>query len=440
MVPVKKEKIDLFLHPIHRFMQATTTAGIVLMASAVIALIWANSPWRESYYHLWEYNLAITFADHSVSKSLHQWINDGLMSIFFFVVGLELKREILAGELSSFKRALLPLVAALGGMVVPAVLFLVFNPHEPQSSGWGIPMATDIAFALGIISLLGTRVPVSLKIFLTALAIADDLGAVLVIAFFYTSDISLLSLGAGAGFLIVLIGANYLGVRSTLFYAVVGIAGLWLAFLMSGVHATIAGVLLATTIPARTKVDETTFTEKLKKFVAEFASIPPNNVTLLDPEQNHIINKIHKITSQATTPLQHLEHNLHPWVAFGIMPLFALSNSGIEVSSSLFTTTFFEGISMGIFTGLVVGKLAGVFITSWIVVKLNLAALPQGVTFKHIFGAGMLAGIGFTMSLFITGLAFTDQAAITEAKVGVFIASTVAGLLGYSYFRWIIRN
>ncbi|HEY3402550.1 MAG TPA: Na+/H+ antiporter NhaA [Ohtaekwangia sp.] len=435
---MKKEKIDLFLHPIHRFMQATTTAGIALMASAVVALVWANSPWQESYYHLWEYNLTISLADFAVSKSLHHWINDGLMSIFFFVVGLELKREILAGELSSLRRALLPLVAAAGGMIVPAVLYLTFNPHEPQAAGWGIPMATDIAFALGIISLLGNRVPVSLKIFITALAIADDLGAVLVIAFFYTSDISLLSLGAGAGFMIVLVTANYLGVRSTLFYAIVGIAGLWLAFLMSGVHATIAGVLLAMIIPARTKIDELTFTDQLKKFVAEFASIPPNKVTLLEPEQNHVIHKIHKITSAATTPLQHLEHNLHPWVAFGIMPLFALANSGIEISSSLFTSTFFAGISMGIFTGLVLGKVTGVFLSSWIVVKLNLAVLPQGVTFKHIFGAGLLAGIGFTMSIFITGLAFTDQATLTEAKVGVFMASTVAGLLGYSYFRWVV--
>jgi Na+:H+ antiporter, NhaA family len=264
------------LDPISRFVRAETTAGVLLFGSAIIALIWANSPWADHYHHLWENHLSITFAGYTIDKDLHHWINDGLMSMFFFVVGLELKREIMAGELSDPRKAMLPLFAALGGMIVPALIYFFFNRSGPESSGWGIPMATDIAFALGILALLGKRVPISLKVFLTALAIADDLGAVLVIAFFYTSEISFMNLGVGLFFISILLVANYLGVRQTLFYGIVGIAGVWLAFLMSGVHATIAGVLAAMAIPARTKIDEINFVASMESMVQHFKSIPPN--------------------------------------------------------------------------------------------------------------------------------------------------------------------
>jgi len=277
------QKVDKIFKPIERFLHSESTAGIVLLISAVIAMIWANTAWHDSYHHLWEYNISIYVGDYGINKTLHEWINDGLMAMFFFVIGLELKREIMAGELSDMGKAMLPLIAAFGGMVLPALIYFIFNPTGSTSYGWGIPMATDIAFALGIMSLLGKRVPLSLKIFLTALAIADDIGAVLVIAFFYTSNISMISLGLGGLFLAVLLGANYLGVRSTLFYGIVGIGGLWLAFLMSGVHATIAGVLAAFAIPARTKIDEEKFIQILEDQLQKFHAYHPMMLLCLSP-------------------------------------------------------------------------------------------------------------------------------------------------------------
>lgn len=427
---MKFEKIDTLLKPFNRFIHRESTAGIFLLVCSVVALVLANSPWSEAYHHLWEYEFSIGFAGHVVSNSLHHWISDGLMAMFFFVVGLELKREIMGGELSSPKNAILPLAAAVGGMVAPALIYACFNYGKPSISGWGIPMATDIAFALGVLSLLGNRVPLSVKIFLTALAIADDLGAVLVIALFYTSEISTINLTTGAVFMIVLLTANYLGVRSTLFYGIVGIGGLWLAFLMSGVHATVAGVLAALTIPARTKIDEVGFVRRLRMYVSEFERIPPNNVSLLEPEQLYVVEKIKSLTKAAGTPLQQLEHALHPVVLFVVMPVFALANAGIS----------FEGVSlqgavtsasMGVFFGLLAGKFIGVVGTSWLFIKIGWAKLPGDMTFKNICGLGMLAGIGFTMSLFITNLALQSPAAALEAKIGILTASLLAGIVGF---------
>ena len=412
-------------------MHGESTAGIVLLISAVIAMIWANSAWSGSYHHLWEYKISIQAGEYGISKTLHEWINDGLMALFFFVIGLELKREIMAGELSDMGKAILPLIAALGGMLLPALIYFLFNPGGPQSNGWGIPMATDIAFALGIMSLLGNRVPLSLKIFLTALAIADDIGAVLVIAFFYTSDISMLSLGIGALFLMLLLAANYMGVRSTLFYGLVGIAGVWLAFLMSGVHATIAGVLAAFAIPARTKIDEEKFIQVLEDQLREFHAIPPNDVTLLEPAQYKVIEKINRLTKAAGTPLQKLEYKLHSWVSYLVMPLFAFSNSGITLHSGFLNDVFSSSITLGIIMGLVVGKFVGVLMFCWVAVKTKITTLPHGVTWKQIIGVALLAGIGFTMSLFITTLAFKDVQLVTDAKLGIFIASIISGVAGY---------
>jgi len=428
---MKEERIDRFLRPVEGFMHAESTAGVVLLLAALAAIIWSNSPWSGSYFHLWDHELAISVGEYGIKKTLHHWINDGLMAMFFFVVGLELKREIIAGELSNIRKAILPLTAAIGGMVFPALIFILFNPTGVASNGWGIPMATDIAFALGIVSLLGKGVPLSLKIFLTALAIADDLGAVLVIAFFYTSDISIMSLGVGAIFLIVLLVSNYLGVRSTLFYCLVGIAGLWLAFLMSGIHATIAGVLAAMAIPARTKIDERKFVDRLETQLKRFHAIAPNDVTLLEPEQHEIIARIIRLAKAAITPLQDLEHQLHPWVAYLVMPLFAFANAGIQLNAEVFNATFFQGVSMGVLTGLVVGKFFGVVGVCWVMIKLRLASLPRDWNWGHLCGVALLAGIGFTMSLFITTLAFTDAGLITEAKAGIFIASIISGMAGY---------
>jgi len=427
---MKFEKIDTLLKPFNRFIHSESTAGIFLLVCSVAALVLANSPWSDAYHHLWEYEFSIGFAGHSVSNTLHHWISDGLMAMFFFVVGLELKREIMGGELSSPRNAILPLAAAVGGMVVPALVYAFFNYGKPTMSGWGIPMATDIAFALGVLSLLGNRVPLSVKIFLTALAIADDLGAVLVIAIFYTSEISTVNLITGTVFMFVLLTANYLGVRSTLFYGIVGIGGLWLAFLMSGVHATVAGVLAALTIPARTKIDEVGFARRLRLYVSEFERIPPNDVSLLEPEQLHLVEKIKSLTRAAGTPLQQLEHALHPVVLFVVMPVFALANAGISFEGITFQGVA-TSVSMGVFFGLLLGKFVGVVGASWLLIKMGWVQLPGDMTFKNIYGLGMLAGIGFTMSLFITNLALQSPVAALEAKIGILTASLLAGIVGF---------
>lgn len=432
---MRLDPIDKYLLiPMNRFISNSTTSGILLFASAIIALILANSPFKDAYHHFWEHTFTIGFSDFIISKSLHHWINDGLMSVFFFVIGLELKREIMAGELSKPKDAILPIFAGLGGMVVPALLYLLWNSTGEASNGWGIPMATDIAFALGILYLLGDRVPISLKIFLTALAIADDLGAVMVIAFFYTSDISTISLLVGGGFLTVLVLANILGVRNTAFYGVIGIGGLWMAFLLSGVHATIAGVIAALTIPANVKIGDKNFVKKMNELTNKFERSMPNNVTLVTPNQLHILDDIRHYSKAAMTPLQRLEHSMHPLVGFVVMPIFALANAGITFSDSFFDDLG-SNISLGVIFGLVLGKFIGIVGFSKILIKLKLATLPEGVNWRQIYGVAMLAGIGFTMSLFVTDLAFIDSAYILQAKIGIFVASLFCGIGGYLTLR-----
>ncbi|MDY0343105.1 MAG: Na+/H+ antiporter NhaA [Lentimicrobium sp.] len=427
----KKEPVERWIiDPIGRFVNNSTTSGIVLFSAAFMAIVLSNSPFADTFHGFWETKLSIGFADWQLSKDLHHWINDGLMAVFFFVVGLELKREIISGELSNPRNAILPVAAAIGGMLVPAAIYLIFNPSGEVHSGWGIPMATDIAFALGILYLLGDRVPVSLKIFLTVLAIADDLGAVLVIAFFYTSDINMISLLTGAGFMVVLIGANLIGVRNTLFYGIIGIGGLWLAFLMSGVHATIAAVLAAFTIPANVKYNELAFERKLNTLMTLFHNADPNNSPTVTLEQLHILEKIRYISKHAITPLQQLEHSMHPLVAFIIMPVFALANAGIVLSAeSLAHLT--STVTMGVFFGLLIGKFIGVVGSVTLLTRLRIASLPPGFTLRHLMGTGLLAGIGFTMSLFISELAFKNKLYVEEAKMGILLASLVAGILGY---------
>jgi NhaA family Na+:H+ antiporter len=319
-------------------------------------------------------------------------------------------------------------------MVVPALVFLLWNSTGEASNGWGIPMATDIAFALGIVYLLGDRVPTSLKIFLTALAIADDLGAVLIIAFFYTSDVSSMSLLAGSGFLTVLIMANILGVRNTVFYGLIGIGGLWLAFLLSGIHATIAGVLAALTIPAKVKIEDDHFVNKINDLIHKFKRSAPNKVSLVTPDQLYILDDIRHYSKAAMTPLQRLEHGMHPLVGFVVMPIFALANAGITFSSSFFADMS-SNISLGVIFGLILGKFIGIVGFTKIAIKLKLATLPANVNWKHIYGVAMLAGIGFTMSLFISELAFTDLSYIVQAKIGIFIASLFCGIGGYLILR-----
>lgn len=420
----------ILIKPLARFINNSTTSGILLFLSAVVALVLANSPLKDAYHHFWEYKFTIGFNDQLLSKSLHHWINDGLMSVFFFVIGLELKREVMAGELSTPKNAILPVFAGIGGMVVPALCFLIFNASGETAAGWGIPMATDIAFALGILYLLGDKVPASLKIFLTALAIADDLGAVLVIAFFYTSDISTVSLLVGAAFFVVLVLANILGVRNTVFYGIIGIGGLWLAFLLSGVHATIAGVIAALTIPATVKIQDKTFVAKMNTLTNKFENSAPNNVTLVTHDQLHILEQIRFFSKAAMTPLQRLEHAMHPLVAFVIMPIFALANAGITFTDG-FMDNLVSNVSLGVICGLMLGKFIGIVLMSKLLVRLKLAQLPKGVNWTQLYGVAMLAGVGFTMSLFITDLAFTNPVYVLQSKIGIFAASIACGTAGY---------
>jgi NhaA family Na+:H+ antiporter len=432
---MRTDPIDkILLIPVSRFISNSKASGIVLFSAVIIALILANSPFKSAYHHFWENTFTIGFSDFKVSKSLHHWINDGLMSIFFFVIGLELKREVMAGKLSRPKDAILPLVAGVGGMVIPALLYFSFNSSVDSSSGWGIPMATDIAFVLGILYILGDKVPIALKVFLTALAIVDDIGGVMVIAFFYTSDISTISLLIAGGFLSILIFANILGVRNTIFYAVIGIGGFWMAFLLSGIHATIAGIIAALTIPANVKIQDNRFVKKMNTLTNDFEDSTPNNVTLVTHYKLNILEKIRTYSTAAMTPLQRLEQSMHPFVAFVIMPIFALANAGITFSDSFFENLG-SNVSLGVIFGLVIGKFIGIVSISKTLVMLKIAVLPEGVNWRHIYGAATLAGVGFTMSLFITDLAFVNPAYIIQAKIGIFIASIFCGITGYLILR-----
>jgi NhaA family Na+:H+ antiporter len=431
---INVQPIDILINPMRRFIQKSSTSGIILFSSAFVAILLANSPWADAFHHFWETEFSIGYNGRMVSKSLHHWINDGLMAIFFFVVGLELKREIMAGELSTVRKAILPVAAAAGGMLVPAAIYLLFNGQGPSSAGWGIPMATDIAFALGVLFLLGDKVPISLKVFLTALAIADDIGAVLVIAFFYTSEIHTESLVTAAINLAIMFAASRLGVRSMLFYAIFGIGGLWVAFMQSGVHATIAAVLAAFTIPASVKVNEHYFSQRMQDLLNRFRVAEPNDNPLVTGEQLHLIENMREVSKKALTPLQRLEHALHPMVAFVIMPIFALANAGIPLSEGLIQQVT-SPVTLGIFFGLLAGKFIGVVGMVSLFTTMKWAVLPDGMTRKHLLGAGFLAAIGFTMSLFISELAFTDKVFKEEAKLGILLASVLASVVGYFLIR-----
>ncbi len=416
---------------ITNFIKEESLGGFILIFVTIIAVIWANTRFYDFYHYLWhELKLGISFGSFELKGSLNHWINDGLMTLFFFTVGLEIKREVLAGELSSVKKASLPIIAAVGGMIIPAIIYAIINYNNPDFiKGWGIPMATDIAFALGLMSLLGNKVNINLKIFLIALAIADDLGAILIIAVFYTESINTAQLINAAIFLIVLIGANRLGVRRTSFYAIVGLIGVWLSFIYSGVHASIAGILIALTIPVRAKVSEDSFINNLDKLLSKFKKEKPNDSTLLTQKQAHIIDDIGELSDKAHTPLQKLEHALHPVTVYFILPLFALANAGVHVEGNLLNLLF-HPIAIGIILGLVLGKFLGISLFTKLMVKFKLVSLPDGVNWKQIYGVGFLAGIGFTMSIFISDLAFVSAEFIQIAKVGIFFASFLSAVIG----------
>lgn len=424
--------IDRVTRPIQKFIQQEKSGGIVLGISVIIALILANTPLAEGYFSFLSQKFGFQFNGETYFKlSILHWINDGLMAIFFFVVGLELKREMVGGELSNPRKALLPIVAALGGMLVPALIYISLNPTGEPGNGWGIPMATDIAFALGVLYLLGNRIPLSIKVFLMALAIIDDLGAVLVIALFYTSEISLISLAIGLGLVLVMFIANRMGVRNVVFYAILGILGVWVAFLLSGVHATIAAVLAAFTIPSDVRIKENTYVKKMQDYLAQFKAVDPNDkIPTLTNEQLHILENIQEATHQAMTPLQRLEHAMHPMVTFLILPIFALANAGVSLAidpEHLFSTH----VALGVTLGLLVGKVVGIFGFTSLAVRLKIAPMPSGMTGRNLLGIAFLGSIGFTMSLFITSLAFQTEDYMNQAKIGIFTASIIGGILGY---------
>lgn len=418
--------------PIKLFMGREKSGGIVLILSVALAMILANSNIAESYFHFFEQEVGfIVNGEPYLNYSLHHWINDGLMAMFFFVVGLELKREFIGGELADIRNTILPIGAAIGGMIVPALIFLSLNIGTPQTMGWGIPMATDIAFALGVVYLLGDKVPVSAKVFLTTLAIVDDLGAVLVIAFFYTSELSIASLLFGLGFLAVMFIGNRLGIKSLFFYAVLGIGGVWVTFLLSGIHATIAAVLAAFMIPADAKINESVYLKRMKKLTRRFEKEEPNEVRTLEEGQVDVLTHIQHDTEIAIPLLQQLEHKMSPIVTFLIMPIFAIANAGISFTDLSLSDIFSTHVAVGVTLGLLLGKPIGIIGATFLMVKMRWATLPSAITRRTLLGLGMLASIGFTMSMFISTLAFTDELLMTQAKLGIFLASILGGIGGY---------
>ena len=432
----QKELESRLVIPTLQFLHRERSSGIVLGIFVLLALVLANSPFHEAYTHFLEHHFGFSINGQTyLDFSLEHWINDGLMSMFFFVVGLELKREFIGGELRDLRKVTLPVVAALCGMLFPAAIYLIFNAGAATSQGWGIPMATDIAFALAVLQLLGNRVPMSAKVFLTTLAIVDDLGSVVIIALFYTTEISFASLAIGFVVLTVMFAGNRLGVKSVWFYGVLGIGGVWLAFLTSGVHATISAVLAAMVIPADARIPEAAFLARIRKLTRQFENAAPNDVRTLEPEQVEILARVQADSSRAIPPLQRLEHGLHPLVAFVVMPIFALANAGISFVDLNLGAVFSNGVAIGVMAGLLVGKPVGIVFAVWITERLGFGRRSRGMTWQRVWGLGFLAGIGFTMSMFITMLAFTSPENAIQSKLGIFAASIVGGIAGYIILR-----
>ena len=417
-----------------RFFNSEATGSILLLICTIAALTWANSPWSGVYFRLLHSKIGFTWNDSTFALSWSHWVNDGLMALFFFVVGLEIKREIIVGELSTVKKAILPVAAAAGGMLLPALIYAAFNRDAPGSRGWGIPMATDIAFAIGILALLGPRVPVGLRVFLTALAIVDDLGAVMVIAVFYTDRISVGPLIASAVFLTLIIFAARLKVSSIAVYAVL-VIGVWLGVLASGVHATVAGILVAMAVPVRGRIKPKEFFTTARDKLAQLeASNLTGDITTLNAGQMEVLEQLHIATRDVVPAGPSFERYLHPITAFAILPLFALFNAGVVIDSGVITALS-HPVGLGVVLGLVIGKQAGITGGSWLVVRLQLADMPPGVSWSQIYGSALLAGIGFTMALFVADLGLEDQQLLGFSKIGILAASALCAAGGYYFLR-----
>jgi Na+:H+ antiporter, NhaA family len=419
---------------LERFIRSETSGSILLFAATVVALIWANSPWNVSYFALWKLPLQLGRRP-LLSMDLHHWIDDGLMVLFFLVVGLEIKREIVKGELSSFRQAALPIMAALGGMILPALLYFALNRSGIGARGWGIPMATDIGFAMGVLALLGKRIPSSLRVFMLALAIVDDVGAILVIAFFYTPTISLPYLAAAGCFLALLIVIAMRRAPISV-YVVVGFF-FWAAVLRSGVHATIAGVILGLIAPITPKFPPEKLAESAKPLLDNFrAQISSQDKSSAEAT----LTTLDQLLSGTDSIAERLERNVHPWVCFLVLPLFALASAGVALSSEQLKLAYSSSIALGIVLGLLFGKALGITLFSFLAVKLEIAGMADGLTWRGIAGVGLLAGVGFTVALFISGLCFEDEPLVATAKVAVLVASLAAGTIGYFFLRFALKD
>ena len=426
--------------PFEHFLHAQTTTGLILMFMTILALILANTAWTESYAHFFHTKVDFTIGTWALSNTIHHWINDGLMAIFFFIIGLEIKREVMVGELSNLKVAILPILAAVGGMVFPALIYMSINSGTDGAVGWGIPMATDIAFAISALVLLGKRVPPALVTFLVALAIVDDLGAVLVIALFYTEQIHTAPLMLAGAMFLIMVAFNRFGIHMTLPYFIVGLL-MWFFMLESGVHATIAGVIAALAIPSKPKRAPGSFRADARVLLDEYDSYPVDEKDGMNERQKAILLKLQDNIDDIGTPAARLENDLHLPVALIVIPLFALANAGIAIDFNSIGSTITTPVSMGIIAGLILGKVVGIFGVAWLAIKLKIATIPKGSTMNQIFGVAFLGGIGFTMSIFVADLAFMGNAElIFQAKVGILAASLFAGIFGYSWLRFVAKS
>ncbi len=426
--------------PFEHFIHAQTTTGIILMFMTILALILANTPLTESYAHFFHTKVNVSVGSWCLEYTIHHWINDGLMVIFFFIIGLEIKREILVGELSDIKVAILPILAAIGGMILPALIYLIINNGEDGVAGWGIPMATDIAFAISALVLLGKRVSPALVTFLVALAIVDDIGAVIVIATFYTDQIQFLPLMlAGVSFLIMLL-FNRIGIHMILPYFIAGLF-MWFFMLESGVHATIAGVIAALAIPSKPRQTPIDFTNHTRNSLDEYDNYPVATDNMMHEKQKAILLNIKDRIDAVGTPASRLEHDLHLPVSLIVIPLFALANAGVSIDFSSIGDTIITPVSLGIIFGLIVGKVLGIAGVAWVAVKMGIAKLPENSTMSQVFGVAFLGGIGFTMSIFVADLAFVgDETLVFQAKVGILVASLFSGLFGYFWLKYTAKN